>query len=218
MDPTGPAKPPESGRPEQQGEHYRWVRPAEDRKRTDPRCGSRLVCSHDQVLIDQLAHAAALEAGAVAGMHDPDWQFTQPTQACHIVSYVCSGNLVDQHVVMNRIAAEQGSVVLVEERDTAWAVSGKMDDRESPISQIDHITVAQMAGNRHRSQAVARRIVPLVRNSFDQDVRRHFLQAPALRRDRDPAATPATAGRACSRECDQHSANSYAEPMWSRWA
>ena len=79
----------------------------------------------------------------MAGEHDTHWQFTQPTQACHVVSDVSSCDLVDQHVVINYVAAQQSPVV--EECDATWTVSGQMEDCESPLAQIGRTRALSVA-------------------------------------------------------------------------
>src|SRR5690606_14313729 len=69
-------------------------------------------------------HAGLVEAPPVAAMTDTDRQFGKPLHRLAIGGAVGIGQVVDQHVIVDGVAAEQNSVTLVIKRNGIWRMAG----------------------------------------------------------------------------------------------
>ena len=73
----------------------------------------------------------------MAAMDDADRQVEQPAHGGAIVVPVRAPHVVDQRVVIDRVAGKQQAVALVEEPDRAEGMAGQMQHGEAAVAEID---------------------------------------------------------------------------------
>ena len=109
-----------------------------------------------QIGVGNLVEARRVEARSVAAKRQADRQAFQPMHGIAVGSAVGAGQIVDEFVIIDRVAAEEQAVGLIEEADGVGRMAGQFEHREAPVAEVHEITLGELSGQRCRRDAVVR--------------------------------------------------------------
>src|ERR1700685_3870800 len=111
------------------------------------------------VVIDELDHACTAEARAMAAVDDVDGNFPQTTHRFQILFKTTNVFTVNQLAVVNGVTRKKRARGLFPNSNLTGRMPRQLYHGKYAISQIDHVTVLQLACQRGGSDGILERFV-----------------------------------------------------------